>query len=113
VLNSFESTKYIRLRFAGLPMSILRDLMPCEDVGSVAWFVHEFMERVDNRHAGSVEDNNVTMTLTMSSATIITTTNSSKTGAQHRKANYHTIAACIAINRVTVTKNNDTTIIVQ
>jgi hypothetical protein len=39
-------------------MSNLRDLMHCEDVGSVAWFVHECMERVDNNYAGCVEDNN-------------------------------------------------------
>jgi hypothetical protein len=38
-----EGTKDIRLRFAGLPMSSLRDLMQCEDVGSVDWFVHEGM----------------------------------------------------------------------
>jgi hypothetical protein len=47
-----EGTKDIRLRFAGLPMSSLRDLMQYEDVGSVAWFVHECMERVDNNHTG-------------------------------------------------------------
>jgi hypothetical protein len=47
-----ESTKDIRLRFAGLPMSSLRNLMQCEDVGSAAWFVHECMERVDNSHSG-------------------------------------------------------------
>jgi hypothetical protein len=41
-----------RLRFAGLPMSSLRDLMQCENVGSVAWFVHECMEMVDNSHTG-------------------------------------------------------------
>jgi hypothetical protein len=35
-----------------MPMSSLRNLMQCEDVGSVAWFVHECMERVDNSHAG-------------------------------------------------------------
>jgi hypothetical protein len=35
-----------------LPMSNLRDLMQCEDVGSVSWFVHECMERVDNSHTG-------------------------------------------------------------
>jgi hypothetical protein len=52
LLFSCESAKDIRLRFAGLPMSSLRDLMQCEDVGSVAWFVHESMERVDNSHAG-------------------------------------------------------------
>jgi hypothetical protein len=52
LLFSCESTKDIRLRFAGLPMSSLRDLMQCEDVGSVAWFVHECMERVDNSHTG-------------------------------------------------------------
>jgi hypothetical protein len=34
---SCESTKDIRLRFAGLPMSNLRNLMQWEDVGSVAW----------------------------------------------------------------------------
>jgi hypothetical protein len=39
LLFSCESTKDIRLRFAGLPMSSLRDSMQCEDVGSVAWFV--------------------------------------------------------------------------
>jgi hypothetical protein len=44
-------------RFAGLPMSSLRDLMQCEDVGNVAWFVHKNMERVDNSHIGWVEDN--------------------------------------------------------
>jgi hypothetical protein len=49
---SCESTSDIRLRFAGLPMSSLRNLMQCEDVGSVAWFVHKCMERVDNIHAG-------------------------------------------------------------
>jgi hypothetical protein len=47
-----ESTKVIRWRFAGLPMSSLRNLMQCEDVGSVAWFVHVCMERVDNSHTG-------------------------------------------------------------
>jgi hypothetical protein len=47
-----ESTKDIRLRFAGLPMSSLRNFMQCEDVGSVARFVHECMERVDNSHTG-------------------------------------------------------------
>jgi hypothetical protein len=26
--------------------------MQCEDVGSVAWFVHECMERVDSSHTG-------------------------------------------------------------
>jgi hypothetical protein len=52
LLFSCESTKDIRLRFAGLPMSSLRNLMQCEDVGSVAWFVHECMERVDNSHTG-------------------------------------------------------------
>jgi hypothetical protein len=57
-----ESTKDIRFRCAGLPMSSLRDLMQCEGVGSVAWFVHECMERVDNSHTGRVEDNNVTDT---------------------------------------------------
>jgi hypothetical protein len=31
-----NSTKDIRLLFAGLPMSSLRDLMQCEDVGSIA-----------------------------------------------------------------------------
>jgi hypothetical protein len=40
------------LRFAGLPMSSERDLMQCEDVGSVAWFAHECMERVDNSRTG-------------------------------------------------------------
>jgi hypothetical protein len=44
-LFSWEITKDIRLRFAGLPMSSLRDVMQCEDVGSVAWFVHECMEK--------------------------------------------------------------------
>jgi hypothetical protein len=39
LLFSCESTKDIRLRFAGLPMSSLRNLMQCEDVGIVAWFV--------------------------------------------------------------------------
>jgi hypothetical protein len=52
LLFSCESTKDIRLHFAGLPMSSLRDLMQCEDVGSVAWFVKECMERVDNSHTG-------------------------------------------------------------
>jgi hypothetical protein len=52
LLFSCESTKDIRLRFAGLSMSSLRKLMQCEDVGSVAWFVHECMERVDNSHTG-------------------------------------------------------------
>jgi hypothetical protein len=61
LLFSCESTKDIRLRFAGLPMSNLRDLMQCEDVGNVAWFVHECMGRVDNSHTGRVEDNNVTI----------------------------------------------------
>jgi hypothetical protein len=45
LLLQCESIKDIRLCFAGLPMSSLRDLMQCEDVGSVAWFVHECMER--------------------------------------------------------------------
>jgi hypothetical protein len=40
-----EGTIYIRLRFAGLPMSISRDLMHCEDVGSVAWFVKECVKK--------------------------------------------------------------------
>jgi hypothetical protein len=52
LLFSCESTEGIRLRFAGLPMSSLRNLMQCEDVDSVAWFVHECMERVDNSHTG-------------------------------------------------------------
>jgi hypothetical protein len=52
LLFSCKSTKDIRFRFAGLPMSSLRSLMQCEDVGSVAWFVHECMERVDNSHTG-------------------------------------------------------------
>jgi hypothetical protein len=53
LLFSCESIKDIRLRFAVLPMSSLRDLMLCEDVGSGAWFVHECMERVDdNSHTG-------------------------------------------------------------
>jgi hypothetical protein len=52
LLFSCESTKDIRFRFAGLPMSSLRNLMQCENVGSVAWFVHECMERVDNSHTG-------------------------------------------------------------
>jgi hypothetical protein len=52
LLFSCESTKDIRLRFSGLPMSSLRVLLQCEDVGSVAWFVHECMERVDNSHTG-------------------------------------------------------------
>jgi hypothetical protein len=52
LLFSCERTKDIWLRFAGLPMSSLKILMQCEDVGSVAWFVHECMERVDNSHAG-------------------------------------------------------------
>jgi hypothetical protein len=52
LLFSCEIAKDIRLRFAGLPMSSLRDLMQCEDIGSVAWFVHECMERVDNSHTG-------------------------------------------------------------
>jgi hypothetical protein len=47
-----ESTKNIRLHIAGLPMSNLRNLMQCEDVGNVARFVHECMERVDNSHTG-------------------------------------------------------------
>jgi hypothetical protein len=47
-----EGTKDIRLRFADLPMSSLRDLMQCEDVGSVAWFVQECMKKVDKSHAG-------------------------------------------------------------
>jgi hypothetical protein len=42
----------VGLRFAGLPMSSLRDLMQCENVGSVVWFVHECMEWVDNSHTG-------------------------------------------------------------
>jgi hypothetical protein len=49
---SCKSIKDIRLRFAGLPMSSLRNLMQCKDVGSVAWFVHECMERADNSHTG-------------------------------------------------------------
>jgi hypothetical protein len=52
LLFSCESTRDIRLRFAGLPMSSERDLMQCEDVGSVAWFAHECMERVDNSRTG-------------------------------------------------------------
>jgi hypothetical protein len=52
LLISCESTKDIRLRFANLSMSSLSNLMQCEDVGSVAWFVHECMERVDNSHTG-------------------------------------------------------------
>jgi hypothetical protein len=60
LLFSCESTKDIRFRFAGLPMSSLRILMQCEDAGSAAWFVHECMERVDNSNAGCVGDN-VTM----------------------------------------------------
>jgi hypothetical protein len=36
----------MRLRFAGLPMSSLKDLMQCQDGGSVARFVHKCMERV-------------------------------------------------------------------
>jgi hypothetical protein len=52
LLFSCESTKDIKLRFAGLPMSSLRNLMQCEDVGSVAWFVHEYIKRVDNSHTG-------------------------------------------------------------
>jgi hypothetical protein len=52
LLFSCKSTKDIRLRFAGLPMSSLRDWMQCEDVGSVAWFVHECIERVDSSHTG-------------------------------------------------------------
>jgi hypothetical protein len=43
LLFTCEGTKDIRLRFAGLPMSSLRELMQCEDVGSLAWFVHECM----------------------------------------------------------------------
>jgi hypothetical protein len=58
LLFSCESTKDIRLRFAGLPMSSLRALMQCEDVGNVAWFVHECMEGLDNSHPG---EDNVTM----------------------------------------------------
>jgi hypothetical protein len=54
LLFSSESAKDLRMRFAGLPMSSMRDLMECEDVGSVAWFVHECIERVplriDNSH---------------------------------------------------------------
>jgi hypothetical protein len=45
LLFSCEST-------TGLPMSSLRNLMQCEDVGSVPWFVHECMERVDNSQQG-------------------------------------------------------------
>jgi hypothetical protein len=52
LLFSCKSTKDIRLHFAGLPMSSLRNVMQCEDVGSVAWFVHECMEMVDNSHTG-------------------------------------------------------------
>jgi hypothetical protein len=52
LLFSCESTKDIRLRFAGLPMSSLRNLMQCEDVVRVAWFVHECMEMVDSSHTG-------------------------------------------------------------
>jgi hypothetical protein len=43
LLLSCGCTKELRLPFAGLPMSSLRDLMQCEDVGSAAWFVHECM----------------------------------------------------------------------
>jgi hypothetical protein len=52
MLFSCESTKDIRLRLDGLPMSSLRILMQCEDVDSVVWFVYECMERVDNSHTG-------------------------------------------------------------
>jgi hypothetical protein len=52
LLFSCESTKEISLRFAGLPMSSLRDMMQCEEAGSVAWFVQKCMERVDNSHTG-------------------------------------------------------------
>jgi hypothetical protein len=45
LLFSCKSTKDIWLRFAGLPMSSLRDLMQCEDVGSVAWFVDECIKK--------------------------------------------------------------------
>jgi hypothetical protein len=55
-----RAPKKERLRFAGLPMSSLRDLMQGEDVGSVIWFVHAYMQRVDSSHTGRVEDN-VTM----------------------------------------------------
>jgi len=52
LLFSCEGTKDIRLRFSGLPMSTLRDLMEFEDVCRVAWFVHECMIRADNSHTG-------------------------------------------------------------
>jgi hypothetical protein len=48
-LLSCERKKDIRLRFAGLLLSSLRGLMQCEDVGSVAWFVHECMDRQQPR----------------------------------------------------------------
>jgi hypothetical protein len=41
MLFSCERTKDIRLYFAGMPMSILRDTMQCDDVSSVAWFVYK------------------------------------------------------------------------
>jgi hypothetical protein len=52
-LFSCESSKVIRLRYDDLSMSNLGDLMQCENVGNVAWFVHECMEK------GRVENNNV------------------------------------------------------
>jgi hypothetical protein len=36
----------------GLPMSSLRNVVQFEDVGSVAWFVHECMAWVDNSPTG-------------------------------------------------------------
>jgi hypothetical protein len=36
-------------------------LMQCDIVGSVAWFVHECMERVYNSHTGGVKFNYVAM----------------------------------------------------
>jgi hypothetical protein len=60
LLFSCNSTKDIRLHFAGLPMPSLRDLLQYEDAGreralvasSVAWFAHDCMERVDNNQTG-------------------------------------------------------------
>jgi hypothetical protein len=62
LLFSCESTKDTRLRFTGLPMSSLRDLMQCEDGGSVAWFVHECMERERSHWLSRGQFNSVTTT---------------------------------------------------
>jgi hypothetical protein len=59
LLFSCESTKVALCWPAHVCEEKIRNLMQFEDVGSVAWFVHECMERVDNfpSHTGSVEDN--------------------------------------------------------